>query len=94
MWFLGHWALGTVVALLGVINIYTGLLVYHEKTLRSISTWTIIFTAETSTIAILYLLQDKWVYIQKGRPVSGSEPSISNGETESLHEKQSGLQLI
>lgn len=93
MWFLGHWALGTVVALLGVINIYTGLLAYQEKTSRSISTWTIMFTAETSVIVILYLLQDKWVYIMKGRWVPGSEPSISTDKTVSTHEKQNGLPL-
>ncbi|XP_031389764.1 cytochrome b561 domain-containing protein At2g30890-like isoform X2 [Punica granatum] len=93
MWFLGHWALGTVVALLGVINIYTGLLAYHEKTSRSISTWTIIFTAETSIIALLYLIQDKWVYIQKSQSIARTDSSKSTDETASPNEKQNGLQL-
>ncbi|XP_022772096.1 cytochrome b561 domain-containing protein At2g30890-like [Durio zibethinus] len=63
-WFFAHWLLGTAVSILGVINIYTGLGAYHEKTSRSIKLWTIVLTAEISLIVFIYLFQDKWLYIQ------------------------------
>ncbi|XP_062153789.1 cytochrome b561 domain-containing protein At2g30890-like isoform X2 [Alnus glutinosa] len=74
VWFFAHWLLGTSVSLLGVLNIYTGLQAYHEKTSRSIRLWTIIFTAEMSFIAFFYLLQDKWVYTKKQGVILGDEP--------------------
>lgn len=74
VWFSVHWLLGSAVSLLGVVNIYTGLRAYHEKTSRSTRLWTIIFTTEMSLIAFIYLLQDKWVYIQKQGVILGDEP--------------------
>lgn len=74
VWFFAHWLLGTSVSLLGVLNIYTGLQAYHEKTSRSIRLWSIIFTAEMSFIAFFYLLQDKWVYTKKQGVILGDEP--------------------
>lgn len=63
-WFLGHWILGTSIAILGIINIYTGLKAYTKKTSTSAKLWTILFTAQLSSIVLFYLLQDKWSYIQ------------------------------
>lgn len=74
VWFFVHWMLGTTVSLLGVLNIYTGLQAYHEKTSRSIRLWTILFTTEMSFIAFFYLLQDKWVYTKKQGVILGDEP--------------------
>ncbi|XP_030517326.2 cytochrome b561 domain-containing protein At4g18260-like [Rhodamnia argentea] len=74
-WFFGHWTLGTAVSLLGVINIYSGLLAYSKKTSRSIRLWVILFTVEVSFISFFYLLQDKWEHIQKQGVILGNEPS-------------------
>ncbi|KAL5791699.1 hypothetical protein ACOSP7_000293 [Xanthoceras sorbifolium] len=74
VWFFAHWLLGTAVCLLGILNVYTGLQAYHEKTSRSIHLWTIIFTIQISFIAFLYLLQDKWVYMKKQGVILGNEP--------------------
>ncbi|KAM2859641.1 hypothetical protein COP2_025044 [Malus domestica] len=74
IWFSVHWILGTAVSLLGVLNIYTGLQAYHEKTSKGIKLWTIIFTAQVSAITFFYLFQDKWLYIQKQGVLLGNEP--------------------
>ncbi|KAG6661690.1 hypothetical protein CIPAW_03G192200 [Carya illinoinensis] len=74
VWFFVHWLLGTAVSLLGILNVYSGLQAYHEKTSRSIRLWIIIFTAEMSFIAFLYLLQDKWVDMQNQGVIMASEP--------------------
>ncbi|KAB2078233.1 hypothetical protein ERO13_A06G137100v2 [Gossypium hirsutum] len=64
-WYLTHWILGTVISMVGIINIYTGLEAYHKKTSKSTGIWTILFTAQVSFIALFYLFQDKWEHIQK-----------------------------
>ncbi|KAM1188432.1 hypothetical protein ACFX13_025054 [Malus domestica] len=74
IWFSVHWILGTAMSLLGVLNIYTGLQAYHEKTSKGIKLWTIIFTAQVSAITFFYLFQDKWLYIQKQGVLLGNEP--------------------
>ncbi|PIN11580.1 hypothetical protein CDL12_15822 [Handroanthus impetiginosus] len=74
IWFLFHWIVGIAVSLLGVINIYTGLEAYHKRTSKNVSIWTIIFTVEMSLIFFLYLLQEKWHYIQKQGAVLGNKP--------------------
>ncbi|EEF35734.1 conserved hypothetical protein [Ricinus communis] len=76
-WFFLHWILGTAICLLGVINMYTGLQAYHQKTSKSIRLWTIFFTAEVSLIIFLYLLQDKLGYMQKQGVILGMEPGAS-----------------
>ena len=73
-WFFVHWLLGTAVSVLGIINIYTGLQAYGKKTSRSARIWTILFTAEICIIALLYLFQEKWEYIQKQGVILGNEP--------------------
>ncbi|KAM2582600.1 hypothetical protein TB1_004718 [Malus domestica] len=65
VWYLAHWMLGTVISLVGIINIYTGLEAYHKRTQRSSGLWTVLFTVEVSFIAAYYLFQDKRDYIQK-----------------------------
>ncbi|KAI4305999.1 hypothetical protein L6164_029318 [Bauhinia variegata] len=65
VWFFPHWIIGTAVTSLGVLNVYTGLLAYQEKTFKSIRIWVILFTIQVAVVVFLYLLQDKWVYMQK-----------------------------
>ncbi|KAL5573078.1 hypothetical protein UlMin_022675 [Ulmus minor] len=81
VWFFMHWILGTTVSFLGVLNIYTGLEAYHQKTSRGIKLWVTLFTAEVCFICFFYLFQDKWVYIQKQGVILGTEsvrPSIDH----------------
>ncbi|KAL5839114.1 hypothetical protein ACOSQ4_011722 [Xanthoceras sorbifolium] len=75
-WYFVHWLLGTSVSLVGSINIYTGLRAYHHKTSRSTTIWTILFTAEISSIAFFYLFQDKWEYMQKQGVIMGNNNVI------------------
>lgn len=75
-------------AILGVINIYTGLGAYHEKTSRSIKLWTILFTVQISSIVFIYLFQDKWLYIQKQGVILGHEPVRPTEQDISPREKQ------
>ncbi|KAI9176541.1 hypothetical protein LWI28_004051 [Acer negundo] len=91
VWFFAHWLLGTSVCLLGILNIYTGLQAYHEKTSRSIHLWTIIFTIQLSFMAFIYLLQDKWVYMQKQGVILGNEPIRSTDKEISTRNKLKGL---
>lgn len=64
IWNIFHWLLGIGVSFHGVINIYTGLQAYHEKTSKSARIWTIIFIAQICLTIFLYLLQEKRYYIQ------------------------------
>ena len=75
-WYLLHWILGTIVSLVGIINIYTGLKAYHKRTLKSTALWTILFTVEVSFIGLVYLFQDKLEYMKKQGVIIGSESSI------------------
>ncbi|KAK7836680.1 cytochrome b561 domain-containing protein [Quercus suber] len=94
VWFFMHWLLGTAVCLLGVLNIYTGLQAYHEKTSRGIRFWTIIFTAEMSFLAFFYLFQDKWLHIQRQGVVLGNEPIMPNDQEISPRDKQKELKIL
>ena len=82
--------LGTVISLGVIINIYTGINVYIKRTSRSATLWTILFTAEVSVIAFLYLLQDKWEYLQKQGVILGNVPiTLPNREIpERLNQKE------
>ncbi|XP_011026234.1 PREDICTED: cytochrome b561 domain-containing protein At2g30890-like [Populus euphratica] len=84
LWFFVHWITGTAVSLLGIVNIYTGLQAYHQKTSRRIHIWTILFTTEVSFIIFFYLFQDKWDYIHKQgvilEPLRPTHQVISPGE--------------
>ncbi|KAG9447994.1 hypothetical protein H6P81_014122 [Aristolochia fimbriata] len=73
-WYFVHWALGTGVSLLGILNIYTGLHAYRRKTGRHVGLWTLLFSVEVAAIAFLYLLQDKWEYMKKQEVILGEEP--------------------
>ena len=94
VWFFIHWLLGTAVCLLGVLNIYTGLQAYHEKTSRGIRFWTIIFTAEMSFLAFFYLFQDKWLHIQRQGVVLGNDPIMPNDQEISPRDKQKELKIL
>ncbi|KAJ6953936.1 cytochrome b561 domain-containing protein [Populus alba x Populus x berolinensis] len=84
LWFFVHWITGTAVSLLGIVNVYTGLQAYHQKTSRRIHVWTIVFTTEVSFIILFYLFQDKWDYIHKQgvilEPLRPTHQVISPGE--------------
>ncbi|KAL8507911.1 hypothetical protein ACS0TY_018456 [Phlomoides rotata] len=56
--------MGISTSLIGVINIYTGIQSYHERTSKDVRIWTIIFMVEMSFILLVYLLQEKWHHIQ------------------------------
>ncbi|KAJ9690962.1 hypothetical protein PVL29_013226 [Vitis rotundifolia] len=73
VWYFVHWILGTTVSVVGMINIYTGLEAYQKKTSRSITLWTVLFTAEVCLMAFFYLFQDKWEYMQKQGVIMGNE---------------------
>ncbi|XP_077229417.1 cytochrome b561 domain-containing protein At4g18260-like [Tasmannia lanceolata] len=72
-WYFVHWMLGTGVSILGIINIYTGLYAYQTKTSRSVKLWSILFSAEVSLIAFLYIFQDRWEYMKKQGVILGEE---------------------
>ncbi|CAA0816118.1 Cytochrome b561/ferric reductase transmembrane protein family [Striga hermonthica] len=76
IWFLFHWLVGIAVSLLGIINIYTGLQAYKRRTSKDTMTWNIIFTAEVSLIFFLYIVQEKWHYIQKQGIILGNKPVL------------------
>ncbi|GMH01493.1 hypothetical protein Nepgr_003332 [Nepenthes gracilis] len=78
VWYFGHWALGTTITIVGIINIYTGLEAYEKMTSESVWLWTILFTAEVSFVAFLYLFQDKWDYIMQKQGISTSAPPQSS----------------
>lgn len=76
LWFFSHWALGTTISLLGIMSVYTGLHAYQKKTSRNIKPWVMFYTAEIVCIGFLYLLQEKWEYIQKQEVIPGNESTI------------------
>ncbi|KAG2689043.1 hypothetical protein I3843_09G120800 [Carya illinoinensis] len=90
LWYFVHWMLGTMISLCGIINIYTGLKAYSNKTSRSATLWTILFTAEVLFIAFFYLFQDKWEYIQKQGVVLDNAPiTVSNQQIpDGLYQKE------
>ncbi|KAF8029443.1 hypothetical protein BT93_E1985 [Corymbia citriodora subsp. variegata] len=75
IWYFLHWILGTAVSLLGIINIYTGIIAFHDKTSRATWVWNILFTAQVSLIAFLYLFIEKWDYMRRQGVTSGNEPT-------------------
>lgn len=79
-WFLLHWILGTVVSIVGIINIYTGIRAYQKKTTssRDSSLWTILFTAQVTCLVFFYLYQDKWEHFQKQRVVLDESDQQNN----------------
>ncbi|XP_061341247.1 cytochrome b561 domain-containing protein At4g18260-like [Gastrolobium bilobum] len=79
-WYLIHWILGTIVSLVGIINIYTGLNAYHKRTLKGTRLWTILFTMEITFIGLVYLFQDKLEYMKKQRVISGSESTLTSNQ--------------
>ncbi|PSR98683.1 Cytochrome b561 domain-containing protein [Actinidia chinensis var. chinensis] len=74
LWYFAHWLLGTTTSLVGIFNIYTGLEAYNKRTSKSTSLWTILFTTQVFFMAIFYLFQDKWKYMQKQGVILGNEP--------------------
>lgn len=77
-WYFLHWMLGTIICLVGILNVYTGLQAYHKKTAKSTTLWTVIFTAQVSFMSVVYLFQDKWEYIQKQGAVSPEDAVVDS----------------
>ncbi|KAJ0961266.1 hypothetical protein J5N97_000766 [Dioscorea zingiberensis] len=73
IWYFVHWFLGNGICILGIINIYIGLHAFHAKTSKSVRIWTILFTVEVCVITFIYLLQDRWDYMQKQGVILGNE---------------------
>lgn len=83
--------LGTAISLLGIINIYSGIMAYHVKTSKGTWLWNILFTAQVSLITFLYLFIDKWDHLQKQTiPLSSRNDSSSELPANS----DSGLQTV
>ncbi|WOL14519.1 cytochrome b561 domain-containing protein [Canna indica] len=53
------------ICVLGIANIYVGLHAYHQRSSRSVSLWSVLFTAEVSIAAFIFLFQDRWDYMVK-----------------------------
>ncbi|KAK4275584.1 hypothetical protein QN277_018640 [Acacia crassicarpa] len=69
IWYFSHWIAGTTVSFLGVLSVYLGLEAYEEKTSKSVTVWKILFTAQMCLIVLLYLFQDKWLYLHNRGPL-------------------------
>ncbi|XP_016190477.1 cytochrome b561 domain-containing protein At4g18260 isoform X1 [Arachis ipaensis] len=95
-WYFVHWILGTIVSLVGIINIFTGLEAFHKRTLKSTRFWTILFTAQVSIIGLIYLLQDKLEHLKKQGVIVGTE-SIVPSDQDNIPQRQDHqkeLQLV
>ncbi|XP_039115719.1 cytochrome b561 domain-containing protein At2g30890-like isoform X2 [Dioscorea cayenensis subsp. rotundata] len=73
LWYFVHWILGNGVCIVGIINIYIGLHAFHARASKNVRLWTILFTVEVCIIAFIYLLQDRWNYMQKQGVILGNE---------------------
>lgn len=89
-----HWILGTIISIVGIINIYTGLNAYHKKTSRSIGLWTVLFTAEISFVGFFYLFQDKWEFLQKQGVVLGESEAVSPTDEQVETQRQNSKELL
>ncbi|XP_068666664.1 uncharacterized protein [Aristolochia californica] len=90
-WYFVHWALGTGVSLLGILNIYIGLHAYNRRTGRHVGLWTLLFSVEVSLIAFLYLLQDKWDYMKKQGVILSEEPVAPSDQIPASRENSKEL---
>ncbi|KAL2930804.1 hypothetical protein RDABS01_036214 [Bienertia sinuspersici] len=94
LWYFLHWIFGTIVCIVGIMNVYTGLQAYKKRTNRSVTLWTVLFTAQISSMAFLYLFQDKWEYMKRQgvcsreagqiRPSDDEETSQRNNDNKDL----------
>ncbi|KMS97726.1 hypothetical protein BVRB_5g124310 [Beta vulgaris subsp. vulgaris] len=93
LWYFLHWVFGTIICIVGILNIYTGIEAYKKRTKRSTTLWTILFTVEISSIAFLYLFQDKRDYLQKQGVYirEGGQVRPSNDQESSLRDNQKDL---
>ncbi|KAH0941269.1 LOW QUALITY PROTEIN: hypothetical protein HID58_000906, partial [Brassica napus] len=90
-WFLLHWILGTIVSIVGIINIYTGIRAYNKKTSsssRDSSLWTILFTDQLYCLILFYLIQDKREHFQKQRVV------LDNHQNNNTNGRRSDIQVV
>ncbi|KAL5732111.1 hypothetical protein ACHQM5_004765 [Ranunculus cassubicifolius] len=79
-WFFVHWLTGTVITIVGIMNIYTGLEAYRKRTSKSVKLWSILFTGEVCFFVFVYLLQDKWLYMKKQGVIQGDQPNKSSDQ--------------
>ncbi|KAL6197376.1 hypothetical protein ACLB2K_032985 [Fragaria x ananassa] len=95
VWYIVHWMLGTVISLVGIINIYTGLNAYHKRTRRSSGLWIILFTAELCVIVVYYLFQDKRDYIQNQGVVIDNDLNLAVRQLDQeLAQRQNQTELM
>lgn len=73
IWYFLHWIYGTMICIVGILNVYTGLEAYKKRTQRSVTLWTAVFTAQICILAFFYLLQEKWDYMKKQGVISAGE---------------------
>ena len=73
IWYVVHWLVGIAASLVGVINVFTGLQAYHERTLEDVRIWTAIFIVELCLVLLVYLLQEKWHYLGQHGTASKSQ---------------------
>lgn len=72
-WYVTHWILGTTIAIVGIINIYTGLQAYEKKTSTEVRLWKILFTVQIAFLVFLYLFQEKFDYLQQQAKLASEE---------------------
>ncbi|KAL9260970.1 Cytochrome b561 domain-containing protein [Drosera capensis] len=72
-WYITHWMLGTTIAIVGIINIYTGLQAYEKKTSTEVKLWKILFTVQIAFMVFLYLFQEKFDYLQQQAKIASEE---------------------
>ncbi|KAH9627392.1 hypothetical protein KSS87_001231 [Heliosperma pusillum] len=89
LWYILHWIFGTIICIIGILNIYTGLDAYQKRTKTSVGLWKILFTAQIIIMSFIYLFQDKWQHLKKQgvilgegiqvRPSNQEDSQLSNG---------------
>nr|CAB3460719.1 unnamed protein product [Digitaria exilis] len=80
-WYLTHWLLGIGVCVVGVANVYIGLLTYQERTGRSARMWTVLLTVEVAAMAFVYLFQDRWNYVVRQEEAAALGDEQSEGSS-------------
>ncbi|KAL2322508.1 hypothetical protein Fmac_026887 [Flemingia macrophylla] len=91
VWFFAHWILGTTVSFLGVLNVYLGLVAYHQKTSKGTKIWNILFTLQICVIVFFYLFQEKWVYIQNQGVALANEMMTTSCQESRPNENEKAL---
>ncbi|XP_020597899.1 cytochrome b561 domain-containing protein At2g30890-like [Phalaenopsis equestris] len=73
IWYTIHWLFGTVISIIGIINIYFGLNAYEKKSSESLRIWKLLLAFQLVIFSFIYLLQGRWDYIKKQGVILGDE---------------------